>query len=121
MLHTLIGPDRDDVRDLVREPFSAYLRSSMDLVAASSGLLPTGLDPASLPERDQEFLVKAAFERYFTTSGLFGTVADGAQVVARLEAMGVDEVACLIDYGVPHDDVLDSLSYLAELNQRVLV
>lgn len=119
MLHTLIGPDRDDVRDLVREPFSAYLRSSMDLVAASSGLLPADLDPASLPERDQEFLVRAAFERYYTTSGLFGTVADGAQIVSRLEAMGVDEVACLIDYGVPHDDVLDSLTYLARLNERV--
>jgi natural product biosynthesis luciferase-like monooxygenase protein len=117
MLHTLIGPDRDDVRDLVREPFSAYLRSSMDLVVASSGLLPADLDPASLPERDQEFLVKAAFERYYTTSGLFGTVADGVQMMSRLEAMGVDEVACLIDYGVPHDDVLDSLTYLAQLNE----
>jgi natural product biosynthesis luciferase-like monooxygenase protein len=119
MLHTLIGPDRDDVRDLVREPFSAYLRSSMDLAAASSGLLPAGLDPGMLPERDKEFLVRAAFDRYFTTSGLFGTVADAAQFASRLEAMGVDEVACLIDYGVPHEEVLNSLQHLAELNERV--
>jgi natural product biosynthesis luciferase-like monooxygenase protein len=121
MLHTLIGEDRDEVREVVREPFSEYLRSSMDLVVASSGVLPAGLDPGKLPERDKEFLVRAAFERYFTTSGLFGTVADGARVVSRLEAMGVDEVACLIDYGVPHDEVMRSLGYLAELNGRVLV
>jgi len=113
MLHTLIGLDRDEVRDIVREPFSDYLRSSMDLVAASSGLLPAGLDPSMLPERDKEFLVAMAFERYFTTSGLFGTVADAEQFVSRLEAMGVDEVACLIDYGVPPDEVMRSLRYLA--------
>ena len=120
MLHTLIGEDREDVRDLVREPFSDYLRSSMDLVAASSGLLPAGLDPSMLPERDKEFLVAMAFERYFTTSGLFGTVADAARFAARLAAMGVDEVACLIDYGVPHDEVLRSLEHLAKLNGYVL-
>lgn len=117
MLHTLIGSDRDQVRELVREPFSAYLRSSMDLVKASSGLLPAGLDPNQLPERDKEFLVAHAFERYFTTSGLFGTVADGADIVADLRAMGVDEVACLIDFGVPQDEVLRSLQHVADLRR----
>lgn len=119
MLHTLLGPDTDVVREVVREPFSDYLRSSLDLVVASSGLLPAGFDPSRLPERDREFLVRAAFDRYFTTSGLFGTVPDAARFVGRLEAMGVDEVACLVDYGVPHDAVLDSLVHLAELAGRV--
>jgi natural product biosynthesis luciferase-like monooxygenase protein len=121
MLHTLIGEDREEVRDLVREPFSDYLRSSIDLVVASSGVLPAGFDPNKLPERDKEFLVSMAFERYFTTSGLFGTVADGAQLVSRLEAMGVDEVACLIDYGVQRDEVMRSLRHVARLNGSVLV
>jgi natural product biosynthesis luciferase-like monooxygenase protein len=115
MLHTLLGSDRGDVRDLVREPLTDYLRSSLNLVAASAGLLPPGLDPSMVPEGDREFLVRAAFERYYTSSGLFGTVGDAAQFVSRLAAMGVDEVACLIDYGVPADDVMRSLHYLAEL------
>jgi natural product biosynthesis luciferase-like monooxygenase protein len=119
MLHTLIGTDRARVREQVRGPFSAYLRSSMDLVKASSGLLPPGLDPNQLPERDKEFLVAHAFDRYFNTSGLFGTVADGAATVARLRAIGVDEVACLIDYGVPTDEVLRSLDLLADLRRTV--
>ena len=119
MLHTLLGPDRDVVRELVREPFSDYLRSSADLIVnASSGLLPAGFDLDRLPGRDKDFLIARAFDRYFTTSGLFGTVADGVETVRGLQAIGVDEVACLIDFGVAREEVLGSLRYLAELRQR---
>jgi alkanesulfonate monooxygenase SsuD/methylene tetrahydromethanopterin reductase-like flavin-dependent oxidoreductase (luciferase family) len=106
-------------RDQVREPFCRYLRSSIDLVVkAASGLLPAGLDPNRLPDRDKEFLITHAFDRYFTASGLFGTVADGVETVNRLRGIGVDEIACLIDFGVPHDQVLRSLEYIAELRGR---
>jgi natural product biosynthesis luciferase-like monooxygenase protein len=36
MLHTMLGTDRDLVRDQVREPFCRYLRSSIDLVVKAS-------------------------------------------------------------------------------------
>ncbi|MGW3690029.1 MupA/Atu3671 family FMN-dependent luciferase-like monooxygenase [Streptomyces sp. NPDC005125] len=120
MLHTLIGTDLEAVREQVREPFSDYLRSSVDLIVkAASGLLPPGLDVNQLPQRDQDFLIAHAFNRYFTTSGLFGTVENGVEVVNGLRAIGVDEVACLIDFGVPHDEVLRSLDHLDELRLRV--
>ncbi|MEV6997450.1 LLM class flavin-dependent oxidoreductase [Streptomyces sp. NPDC093982] len=120
MLHTLIGTDRDQVREQVQGPFTDYLRSSVDLIVkAASGLLPPGLDVNRLPERDKEFLLGHAFDRYFTGSGLFGTVEDGARTVRALQAIGVDEVACLIDFGVPHDEVLKSLHHLAELREAV--
>jgi natural product biosynthesis luciferase-like monooxygenase protein len=120
MLHTMLGPDRDQVRELVREPMGVYLRSSMDLVVkTASTLLPAGVDLNRLPDRDKEFLVTHAFNRYFTHSGLFGTVDDGVELVEQLRGIGVDEIACLIDFGVPHDDVLGSLRYIAELRDRV--
>ena len=115
MLHTMVGTDRDRVREIVRGPFSDYLRSSIDLIVKTSGLLPPGVDPDKLPERDKNFLIAHAFDRYFTGSGLFGSVADGVETVGKLAALGVDEVACLIDFGVPHDAVLASLDHLAEL------
>jgi natural product biosynthesis luciferase-like monooxygenase protein len=119
MLHTLLGDDRVDVRETVREPFSGYLRSSADLIVrAASGILPLGFDLEKLPERDKQFLVAHAFDRYFSTSGLFGTVDDGVETVQRLRAIGVDEIACLIDFGVPAGEVLASLRYLAELRAR---
>ncbi len=118
MVHALLGSDREEVRDLVREPLSDYLRSSLDLAAGSSGLLPPDLDPSAVRDQDKEALVRAAFDRYFSTSGLFGTLADGERFVSRLEAMGVDEVACLVDYGVPAADVLESLQHVAMLAER---
>jgi natural product biosynthesis luciferase-like monooxygenase protein len=120
MLHTMLGTDRDRVREQVREPFSAYLRSSMDLIAkVAFTVLPPGLDLDRLPDRDKDFLVARAFDRYFTSSGLFGTVADGVEIANGLQAIGVDEIACLIDFGVPPDEVLASLFHIAELHRRI--
>ena len=121
MLHTMLGTDRAQVREQVREPFSDYLRSSIDLVVRPSadGAGLRGLDPSRLPERDKEYLIARSFERYFSTSGLFGTVEEGAQTVRRLAAIGIDEIACLIDFGVPQRDVLHSLPYLAELSRSL--
>jgi natural product biosynthesis luciferase-like monooxygenase protein len=115
MLHTFLGHDRDQVREVVREPFSAYLRSSIGLFARAGGT--GGLDVERLPEKDLEFLVNRSFNRYFETSGLFGTLDDGARMVERLRVIGVDDVACLIDFGVPADEVLDGLALLDELSR----
>jgi natural product biosynthesis luciferase-like monooxygenase protein len=119
MLHTLIGRDREAVRDLVRAPFTAYLRSSIDLVmAARPAGMPADFDPSSLPDRDKEFLIAHAFDRYFSTSGLFGTVSDATGMVRRLAEIGVDEVACLVDFGVEPEEVLRSLRLLDEVRRH---
>jgi len=119
MLHTMIGDDRDQVRDIVREPFSNYLRSSIDLIARDTvGAAPGDFDLSRLPERDKEFMVRLSFDRYFNDAGLFGTVDDGVEVVRRLRSIGVDEIACLIDFGVEQDLVLRNLRHLGELRLR---
>lgn len=115
MVHTFLGPDRDQVRDVVREPFSAYLRSSIGLFARARGA--AGLDVEQLSAKDLKFLVDRSFNRYFETSGLFGTLGDGVRFVEQLRAIGVDDVACLIDFGVPADQVLDGLTLLDELRR----
>ena len=56
-----------------------------------------------------------SFERYFETSGLFGTVDTCLQMVDRIKGIDVDEIACLIDYGVDTDMVLSQLPLLNEL------
>jgi natural product biosynthesis luciferase-like monooxygenase protein len=123
MLHTFVGEDRDAVRQKVREPFRAYLRSSIDLVKRSASSFPTFVASAEvrqqadaaltgLPEEGVEALVSHAFDRYFDTSGLFGTPEDCVRMVDRLKRIGVDELACLIDFGVDFDSVMESLEHL---------
>jgi natural product biosynthesis luciferase-like monooxygenase protein len=108
MLHTFVGSSDDEVREKVRVPFSNYLRSSVDLWLARS----PGQDIRDFTEEELEDLVSYAFDRYFETSGLFGTPDTCLQIIDRLKAIDVDEVACLIDFGVDFDSVISGLHYL---------
>jgi hypothetical protein len=65
-----------------------------------------------------EALLEHAFERYYETSGLFGTPRSCLAMVEKLKGIGVDEIACLIDFGVPSDVVIAHLPRLNELRQR---
>ena len=116
MLHTLLGPDREAVRQAVRAPLSDYLRSSLGLLLQAAGDILPELDPEDLSESDVDFLVAKGFDRYFTHGGLFGTVEDGLAMLRRVHAAGVDEVACLIDF-VDTDTALAGLPHLDELRR----
>ena len=126
MLHTLIGHDREVVRDLAREPMKRYLKSAAALIKEyawafpafkrPSGIQrPIDLDLRTLDEDEMDAIVEFAFHRYFDESGLFGTVDDARARVAQLSAIGVDEIACLIDFGVSREVALHALTPLAEL------
>jgi hypothetical protein len=65
-----------------------------------------------------EGVLEFAFRRYFEDSGLFGTVEDCVGRVEQLKRIGVDEIACLIDYGIPTPQVLEGLRPLAEVLAR---
>jgi alkanesulfonate monooxygenase SsuD/methylene tetrahydromethanopterin reductase-like flavin-dependent oxidoreductase (luciferase family) len=67
------------------------------------------------PEKYRDQMAAFAFERYYRTSSLIGTPASCMKMVERLKAIGVDEVACLIDFGVEVDSVLESLEHLVVL------
>lgn len=124
MLHTLVGEDREEVRTLAREPMKTYLRSAAALIKQYAWAFPAfkkpqgvsnpfELDLQSLDAEEMDAILEFAFLRYFEDSGLFGTVADALARVEALKAIGVDEIACLIDYGVASGTVMESLSPLA--------
>ncbi len=113
MLHTFVGSSVDEVREKVRGPFSNYLRSSVDLWLARR----PGQDITEFTEEELADLVSYAFDRYFETSGLFGTPDTCLRMIDRLEAIGVDEVGCLIDFGVDFDSVISGLHYLDKVRE----
>lgn len=128
MLHTFVGPDLEEVRRKVRGPFIDYLKTSTDLINQARWEFPAyasaakqgaqSLDTDQLSAEDLEAVMDHAFERYFQTSGLFGTPDICLKMVERLRAIGVDDVACLIDFGVDTDSVLESLTYLNQVRER---
>ena len=122
MLHCFVGADGTHVRETIREPFLRYLRTSTDLIQKARWEFPAfasapGAAPRELSEDEMQVLHDHAFERYVGTSGLFGTVEECLPMIARLAAIGVNEVACLVDFGVPTDAVLASLTHLNRLRE----
>lgn len=111
MLHTFAGEDVDVVRETVRAPLREYIRSSFDLLSSLGQAF--GVDVQGLPADQLEALLDRAADRFFDTSGLFGTPEQVADTVEKLAAIGVDEVGCLIDFGVDPEAVLASLPQLA--------
>ncbi|HEX8353416.1 MAG TPA: condensation domain-containing protein, partial [Pyrinomonadaceae bacterium] len=118
LLHTLVGGDAGDVRERARRPFCDYLKSSLDLfqnLVRSQGLQ---IDFERLSEDDMDYLLSSAYERYVRTSALVGTPDTCAPVVQSLSDIGVDEIACFIDFGVESETVLGNLPHLDALRER---
>jgi natural product biosynthesis luciferase-like monooxygenase protein len=112
MLHTFVGADIEVVRSQVRKPFTEYLKNSVDLWRQDSKKLD------DLTEKEREDLLAYAFERYFQTSALFGTPDTCLARVARLKEIGVNEIACLIDFGVDVDVAMEALYCLKTLKEH---
>ena len=129
MLHTFVGQDEDQVKAAARGPMKGYLKSAVDLVKRAAWTFPTivnradsaGVTPQEMFEKealspeDLDQLLDHAFERYYQTSGLFGTPESARNIVRRVTEIGVDEVACLIDFGVDTDLVLENLPNIKAL------
>ncbi|MBE9636032.1 MupA/Atu3671 family FMN-dependent luciferase-like monooxygenase [Salipiger mangrovisoli] len=132
MLHSYVAETREAARETARGPMREYLRSAAALIKQYAWAFPAfkrpkgvnnafDLDLDILEPEDLEAILDFAFERYFTESGLFGTVEDALERTEQLKRIGVGEIACLIDYGIAVDTVLEGLVPLAEVVKRANV
>jgi natural product biosynthesis luciferase-like monooxygenase protein len=112
MIHTFVGDEAATVRELVRIPFMNYLKTSSDIFA-----VPGKGKIAAVTRTPEEIqaLLATAFDMYYETNTLFGTPEICLKMVNRMKEIDVDELACLIDFGVAEDAVLDSLPRLVRL------
>ncbi len=113
MMHTFVGEDERRVLEQVRGPLSAYLKEHVGLIETMTRSLDIKLDIDK--EEYLDHLIAFAFERYYRTASLIGTREKCLSTVERLRGIGVDEVACFIDFGVGEEAVLESLRHLARL------
>ena len=128
MLHSFVGDDADEVRRVARGPMIEYLRTSTSLLKQYAWSFPAfrrpeGADAADQPDlasltaEETDALLEHAFDRYFETAGLFGTPDHCVDLIHRLNAVGVDEIGCLIDFGIATQTVLDHLPQLDALRR----
>lgn len=113
MLHTLVHEDHDKVEQAVEKPFKAYLKSSVDAhVKAGLGSESGAAEPS---ETDKANMLEYAYRRYCRTGALFGSVDEARSVVDEAINAGVNDIACLMDFGADYSLVKQSLPYLKTL------
>lgn len=115
MLHTYVGTGSAETRELVRRPMKDYLATSLNLVENLARGMGFGGDIAQLGTEDIETILDVAFERYAEGSSLLGTIEECLTVIEQVRALGVTEIACLVDFGLAPEVVLEGLRRLSEL------
>src|SRR5690349_6862673 len=116
MMHTFVWNDPRELRERVRHAYGEYLTTNLGLQAK----LAAGLNiEANVSEADMQVLIENAIDRLMTSHGMVGSVEDCVARARRLAEMGVDEIACLIDFGVDRATVLESLVYLDQVKSAV--
>lgn len=115
LVHTYIDSDVDKARSKSKEPLFNYFKTTVALfqsLVKSQGL---GVDFDTLSNDDREVLFEQAFERYVNSSALVGSPQESLLLVERLKSIGVTEIACLIDFGIEYEGVMQGLERLVEL------
>jgi natural product biosynthesis luciferase-like monooxygenase protein len=116
MVHAFVHPDRQYLQSRAKAAFRGYLQTSaalfQRLLQASA---ENELDSTSDAERDRR--LDRQVDRLLDSSTLVGSFDECLGRLESIALAGVDEIACLIDFGLPAQAVLDSLPALARLQQ----
>ncbi|MEL6131324.1 MAG: MupA/Atu3671 family FMN-dependent luciferase-like monooxygenase, partial [Cyanobacteria bacterium J06628_4] len=117
-LHTFVGKDLETVRSQVQKPYCDYLKSYTPLLAGLSHSRGIDIDVSKLSEQDLDALTKLVFNKMFDEGRvLFGTPESCLGLAQELYQIGVNEVACMVDFNPDIDQVLHSLPYLNQFRK----
>ncbi|BAU16015.1 beta-ketoacyl synthase (plasmid) [Leptolyngbya sp. NIES-3755] len=116
-LHTLIGDDLHQTREQARKPYCNYLKSNLSLLKGLAESRGSTADVTHLSATDLEALANLVFEKFATSRSLIGTPESCLPLIQQLEQLGVNEVACLLDFGLAANQILDHLPHLSRLKE----
>ncbi|MEM8570018.1 MAG: LLM class flavin-dependent oxidoreductase [Pseudomonadota bacterium] len=115
MVHTFMSDDPERAKAQVIEPFSEYLRTHYHLLESLAKSMRMDLKLSDFSDEDLDTLLSFGVEGFMNGRSLIGSPETCQPFVEALEAAGVDEVACLIDFVQDYDLVMGSLPYISEL------
>lgn len=120
MVHTFMGSDPEKVKDDVRAPFCAYLKTHYGLLESlAKGMgLDVSLDDFS--DDDLDSLLEFGVEGFMQGRALIGTPETCMPFVQSLKEAGVTEIGCLVDFLQDYDAIMGSLPHITELKNLML-
>lgn len=116
MAHTFVGEDQEEIRAIARPALASYLKVNLNMQKDNSSGKKEERGFSQLNEREGEILIRTQVNNDLQSPLSFvGTLEHCREQAERLKESGVDEMACLIDFGVGYEDVMASLRRLATL------
>ncbi|ORB88280.1 MupA/Atu3671 family FMN-dependent luciferase-like monooxygenase [Mycobacterium persicum] len=117
LVHTLVTSD-DSAARLARTPLHRYLGSSVDLFSAVTGSREQHAFER-LTDSERTYLLDRAVDRFLQDNAIIGDLDHALDVARRIAGLGVDEIACFVDFGVAADDLLGGVDQLVRLRERL--
>ena len=122
LMHSYLSANNDTAVEQAREPMCKYLLSSLSLFQSMADSLPAHLkDVNRASQEDKDYVVRKAYERYVATRALIGSPEKCVPMIQRLVSMGVDEIACFVDFGVESSLVMENLPHITRLKEMFSV
>jgi natural product biosynthesis luciferase-like monooxygenase protein len=119
MMHTHLAADPEVVSARIRDPLVQYLSAHMKLFEKFAATSDIGVRPEDVTTRDREILLAHGVQRYASSAGLFGSAETCQPMLDQLVSAGVTEVGCLVDFGLPREQVLECVHELGRLRRRL--
>ncbi|HEY6445208.1 MAG TPA: MupA/Atu3671 family FMN-dependent luciferase-like monooxygenase [Acidobacteriaceae bacterium] len=117
MAHTFIGESRDEIKSLAEPAMARYIRTNIGMQKDNASGAKQAADFARITEQESEAMVRTQVAHDLRSPLSFVGIPDDCRSQAkRLGESGVDEIACLIDFGVHRENVMASLARLADLS-----
>jgi natural product biosynthesis luciferase-like monooxygenase protein len=127
MAHTFVGENPDEIRTIARPAMAEYIKVNIEMqkdhsigtrddrgVSRKTSWVKPEL--SGLSEQETKKMIEFQVGNNLRSPLSFiGTFDQCAQQAERLSENGVDEIACLIDFGIGFNDVMASLRRLSIL------
>jgi natural product biosynthesis luciferase-like monooxygenase protein len=118
-LHTYIGPTLDDVRRHAGAAYCSFLKDNIGLLKTLAFSRGVQADVSQLPPDQLDDLVQVVFEKFLGGRSLLGTPESCLATARQLAGVGVDEIACLLDFGPAPEAIRSTLPYLHRLQTAI--
>jgi len=118
-LHTFLAQTMDEVLAKAHVPYCNYLKSNLGLLEKLAKNRGFDIKLSTLTPKQLDDAVNLIFAKFLRQRSLLGTPELCAELVGQLATIGVNEIACLLDFGPTNEDMLESLTPLCELKDRI--
>ncbi len=116
MAHTFVGENDEEILTIAKPAMAAYLKVNIRMQQDHSVGMREDRGFSGLSERESEIMIRTQVNNDLHSPLSFvGTLDRCARQAECLSESGVDEIACLIDFGIGFEDVMASLGRLSRL------